>query len=320
LPHCWKCGKELPPETKFCTYCGTALAAAVPPPVMSAARKASHTKRNILVIVIVVLFIGVIMAASSTPRNIGTSTTAETTTELQSGSLIRIGEPFNMKMGSDEVPVQFTFTSARLTLGYDYTWADQGYKFLLLSIHARNMGNRETSLFSIFSKWEVTVDKGYVYEAKDTPFSLVNSIKPEEEIDSELTFMILTTTSPTEVRYYSTCMGSTANCDVTFLLDVKGIDQSVQVYEKLSLESCQMVDEKARLEIKNEGAYNVTIDKILLNGTVVSNEKTILVAGHWTEVLVPVNLKQGTGYGVEIMTVAGNSFTFDILPRAYSCA
>jgi hypothetical protein len=279
---------------------------------MAPPRKPSHVKRNILVLVIVVLFIGIIVAASNTPRNTTTSMTTQTTAELQSGSSIRIGEPFIMEMGSDNVPVQFSFTSAKLSNGYEGGgWADLGYKFLVLSIHAKNIGDRETSLFSIFSKWEVTVDKGYVYQAKDEPFSFMKSIMPEEERDGHLSFMILATTSPTEVRYYSTCAGSTESCDPTFLLDVKGIDQTVQVYETLSLSYYEIANDygSIRLGIRS-GGYNVTIDRILLNGTVVSNSRTILTG--LTDILVPFNFKQGTNYKLEIITVAGNSFTFDI--------
>ena len=176
--------------------------------------KASHIKRNIIIVVMLVLLVGVAAVALSTlgPET-GTKTT--TTPPQQQGNVIRIGQPFILKEGAEKIPVEITFASAWFTEAYEYNKAEKGYKFLVLEIQAKNLGMKKTDCFNT-TRWEVTVDKGYIYDGYCDLFLV--TVRPGETKTGSVFFEILATTSPLEVRYYSSYFGD----DPTLVLDVRG--------------------------------------------------------------------------------------------------
>jgi uncharacterized membrane protein len=163
--------------------------------------KASHVRRNVAVIGIVILLVA-ILAASISSRPSGT-----TSSEVQEGGTVTIGQTIIVKFGENEVPVRFIFNSASFngTIGEFHATPDSGYKFLVLDVSLRNVGNREVQTYMVGDKWEVTVDKGYVYQ-EFSSFGTVQTpsftLRPEEEKVGYIVFEILKDTTPLEVRYY----------------------------------------------------------------------------------------------------------------------
>jgi hypothetical protein len=168
--------------------------------------KVSHVRRNVAVIgvaVIVILMVAILAASISS----GPSGT--TTSEVQEGGTVTIGQAIILKFGENEVPVRFIFNSASFntTVGEYHSQADIGYKFLVVEVSAKNLGNREVETYIVGDKWEVTVDKGYVYqEWSGVIFGVVQTpsftLRPEEEKVGYIVFEILKDTTPLEVRYY----------------------------------------------------------------------------------------------------------------------
>jgi len=112
---------------------------------------------------------------------------------------IRIGQPIVVKiedyLSHDEVPTEFTITSAKIE-EWHITRARTGYKFLILQIRAKNMGRREVTVSFLppVGSWEVRVDNGYVYRASGPVFSL----RPGEVGEQDMPFEILASTRPVE--------------------------------------------------------------------------------------------------------------------------
>ena len=217
MQFCSRCGRELAKDAIFCPTCGASVAAPIPTPlsIPSPPIKVSHIKRNIVIVVMLVLLVGIAAAALSTPGpETGTQTT--TTPLLQQGNIIRMGQPFILKEGTEKIPVEITFISAWFTTTHEHWEAEKGYKFLVLEIQAKNLGMKKTDCFSTM-RWEVTVDKGYIYERKFCNLFMA-SIRPEETKTGYVFFEILATTTPLEVRYYSSYVGN----DPTLVLDMRG--------------------------------------------------------------------------------------------------
>lgn len=190
-------------------YCGSPQVTPVPThrPTPSLPSKASHVRRNVAVIGIVILLVAII-AASISLRPSGT-----TSSEVQEGGTVTVGQTIIVKFGEDEVPVRFIFNSASLntTCGYKgMHQADIGYKFLILKVSVKNVGDRQVETYDYrgadeIARWEVAVDKGYVYQ--EVKFGDVQTpeftLRPEEEKVGYIVFEILEDTTPLEVRYYS---------------------------------------------------------------------------------------------------------------------
>jgi len=120
---------------------------------------------------------------------------------LQRENVIRLGQPFTLKSGYDDIPVEITFTSAWFAMKHDYYKADAGYKLLVLTIQVKNVGMKETKTHCI-GKLELIVDKGYLYREKHCNLTC-RSLRPEEVKTGYVLFEILATTNPTEILYYA---------------------------------------------------------------------------------------------------------------------
>jgi Domain of unknown function (DUF4352)/zinc-ribbon domain len=201
MPFCSKCGKEAPPNSTFCMHCGSPLTAPVPRPTLSAPTRVSHIKRNMAVIGIIILMV-VVLAAGMSSRLSPTTTSSE----VQEGGTVTIGQAIIVKFGENEVPVRFIFNSASFNTTIGRIPADSGYKFLIVEVSVKNVGDREVVTYVMGDKWEVTVDKGYVYEEYATILLLWHNamftLRPEEEGAGYIVFEILNDTTPVEVNYY----------------------------------------------------------------------------------------------------------------------
>jgi hypothetical protein len=172
--------------------------------------KVSHVRRNVAVIgvtVIIILMITILGAS------ISSSPSGTTSSGVQEGGTVTIGQAIIVKFGENEVPVRFIFNSASLntTCGYKgMHQADIGYKFLILEVSVKNIGDRQVETYDYkgageIARWEVAVDKGYLYQ--EVNFGDVQTpeftLRPEEEKVGYIVFQILEDTTPLEVRYYS---------------------------------------------------------------------------------------------------------------------
>jgi hypothetical protein len=205
LPYCPTCGTELKPNEKFCTNCGSPVE---PSPATKSPSTPWHIRRNIAALVLVVALVGVLLAALS-PSPSQTATTTQGTTIVSStfpstsGELaVQLGQPFVIN-GSEtnNIPVQLTLTGMWFATDYEYVHADAGYKVFVISMEAKNLGTRETSVPTLGT--EVTVDKGYIYGASYDPFVGPDkgSLRPTEVKDDAVAFSILATTTPVKVTF-----------------------------------------------------------------------------------------------------------------------
>jgi hypothetical protein len=152
----------------------------------------------------IIILVVVVLAAGMSSRLSPTTTSSE----VQEGGTVTIGQAIIVKFGENEVPVRFIFNSASFntTIGEYHRQADSGYKFLVLGVSVKNVGDREVETYVIGDKWEVTVDKGYVYE--ELPFisfvvqTTAVTLRPQEEKVGYIVFEILNDTIPLEVNYY----------------------------------------------------------------------------------------------------------------------
>lgn len=149
-------------------------------------------------------------------QQVAAGTEATTIPPTQEGNRVRVGQPFIIKEGADKIPIEITFTAAWFTTAHKWRTADEGYKFLVIEIRAKNLGIKETVILCVV-RWEVTVDKGYVYKHETCDLSCA-SIRPEETKTGYVLFEILATTTPIEARYY----GSLWVDDPTLVLDMRG--------------------------------------------------------------------------------------------------
>jgi len=303
----------MPVGTKFCANCGASTTAPLPiAPHLQA--MPSHTKRNLAVVVILVIVLAV--AASASSRNQSQNPTSQTTTtqEFSTGGTVIFDQAFDMKMGSDEVPVEITFNGTWYERSAGYYQAESGYKYFALQIRARSMGIKETFLFSPLSIWEVSVDKGYLYQAKFHPFS-GETIKPEEVKSDVVAFEILESTTPLEVRYYDTCLGSTSTCSPTFVLNLRGL--TIPLKEELTIQSsysCIFHASKANLlNVTNSGLALVTIASVYYAGQMVSSSPTTVQPGETVSIAVTIPSSVQSGflqeYEVKVVTTQGSTFT-----------
>lgn len=247
MPFCSRCGKEVPPSSTFCMHCGSPVAAPVPRPPPSKPAKVSHLKRNLVVMGIIILVLVVIAAGSSLGPSGTTSTT--TTSTVQEGGTVTIGQPiivnFESSLTQNEVPVTFIFNSASFntTVGEYHSKADSGYKFLVVQVSVKNVGDSEVENYVVGDKWEVTVDKGYTYGlwSGESLFSVVQSpwttLQPQDQTTGYIVFEILNDTTPLQVIYYKQ-----PDSSPTIVLNLQGytIQQisAAQKYLAMQLSDC----------------------------------------------------------------------------------
>jgi len=315
--HCQHCSKELPSDAKFCDGCGASLTAPIPtPPTV----KVSHIKRTLTIVIMLVLLIGIFIVALYMPaQRTGTETT--TTRSTQQVNRIRMGQPFILKEGSEKIPVEITFISAWFTPTHFHFEANAGYKLLVLEIQAKNVGMKETQVF-LTDRWEATVDKGYVYEEKTCDLFLA-LIRPEENKTGYVLFEIPLTTSPLEVRYYSSVSGN----DPTLILDtrsevipLKGPTPSAK--EGLSMDSYEWAGSSLTLHIRNVGTVDVTVESYYIEeaGQIkagpISAKTTIAVNSVEHVTINPpagFNWASGHSYAIKLVTSRGTQFTFSAI-------
>ena len=313
LPYCSRCGAELASGVTFCTSCGARVGAPLAPPTPLQA-KPSHTKRNLAIIVIVVILVGTVAAASSHSTSQG-GIMQTTTSVLTSGSTVTFAEPFIVQ-DTDNVPVQMNFTGAwfQMGAGYDYVGATSPNKLFVVQFQMKNVGIRTTTVFSALSKWDVLVDKGYIYES-ELNFNFTDSVDPTQVVTNDVVFRILATTSPTQVRYYDTCAGSTADCSPTYTVDLNGV--TIPAREELQFAGgafCNLQQGAANLvNVTNTGLSPVTMATIYYDNQVVSSAATQVQPGETVSIPItipssiqPSSLQQ---YELKVVTATGNTFT-----------
>jgi hypothetical protein len=323
LPFCSRCGSEVKAGIKFCTNCGTPTGAPLPgappravfPPALS---KPSHRKRNLAIIVIVVILVGILAAASRTPSQTAT-VVSSTIDEVPVGGTIAMGQSFMMQ-GTDDVPVQVNFTTAWFSMGgsYGYNGATPPNKLFVLQFQMQNVGIRTTTVFSSLAKWDVLVDKGYIYE-NQLNWNFTNDLDPTQVSTNDVVFSILSTTTPTQVRYYDTCVGSTADCSPTYIVDLSNI--AISAKEELTFAysnpfACLFQNTTANvLNVTDSGLIPVTISTIYYDGQSVSTTPTRILPRETVSIpiTIPSNVQAGMmkQYEVKIVTTSGNTFTMN---------
>lgn len=200
------------PNTRFCTSCGAPVSALPAQAVPTGPTKRRPWFAVITIVLIILAFLG---GASITPERVVTVTTtqvsASTVTKTVTTGLtvvtpgvqrLKIGQTF-VVLAKDKVPVEITFTRAWYTDRMGLTTADKGYKFVVLDVTVKNVGTKETSVFSMFSQWTVKVDKGYTYNQKSIWYLPLDA-RPEETKTGYVYFEILQDTIATEIRCIDT--------------------------------------------------------------------------------------------------------------------
>ena len=277
-------------------------------PTPATSVKPSRIKRNVVIVVIVVLIVGAVAAATSRPSPEAPNQTT-TPTELTPGSTLQLRQRYIMKTGSDTIPVMVTFSAV-----WFQSSREPDYKQFVLEIQVKNTGTKETSLFGIFaSKWELTVDKGYIYDSKNYPYF---SIRPEEAKNTTLTFEILKSTVPSQLRYYDACLGSTAQCQPAFILDLQGA--TIPIREELSIGQntliCIMSTGKQSLNVTNVGLASVSVTAVLVNGQTVYTGQTQINSGQTVTIRITVPDGVRSSYELMIVTAGGSAFKFSCYP------
>lgn len=196
------------PNAKFCAVCGASVSA-----LPSQVAPAVPTKRRpwFWVIAIVMIILAFLTGTAIVPERVVTTTrtsvlTSYITRVVTSGPTavttgvqrVKIGQTLTV-LGEDNVPVEITFTKVRYSDMIGLYTADKGYKFAILDVTVKNVGTKETRVFSWIDDWTVTVDRGYVYKAKSASY-LPESVRPEEVKTGYVFFEILQDTTAVEIR------------------------------------------------------------------------------------------------------------------------
>jgi len=112
--------------------------------------------------------------------------------------LIRLRVPLIIGI-EDERPVELTFTSTWLSTTHHFTYgfreSDEGYRFLVFLIQARNLGPRTVTPV-IVEGFEVLADNGYIYSEIDSP---TFGLRPGESKVDYLIFEILSSVNPVQL-------------------------------------------------------------------------------------------------------------------------
>jgi hypothetical protein len=254
-----------------------------------------------------VLLMGIVVIAffATGPPTPPAGTTA---LKVQEGGTVSIGQPFFLKFGTDDVPVKVVFDSAWLTRTHESYEAEMGYKLLVIQLTVQNIGTKEVDTFSFLDKWEVTVDKGYVYEAKSQPYL---DVRPEEKKTAYVIFEILEQTNPMEVsyrRFLSTSVAATLN-----LKGYNFVTTTIAANEYLLVKSHDWPEGGTlTLQIRNYGSVSATIDKVYIDGLLASDEDALVKPGSEVEIVCSnpsgLSLERLSTHKVKIVTVLGNTF------------
>lgn len=112
----------------------------------------------------------------------------------------RLGEAFVIEM--DKQPVEVTFTRLHFESSISYSKAGPGYKFAVIDLKYRSLGNVEARVY--WANWkdpELKVSTGYSYKVylfAGIDYKL--SVKPGEVVAGYMCFEIPVDASPIEVR------------------------------------------------------------------------------------------------------------------------
>ena len=254
-----------------------------------------------------VLLIGIVMIAFFTAGP-PTPPVGTTLLQVQEGGTVSIGQPFILEYGTDDVPVRIVFDSAWFTTTHEIYEADSGYKLLVLQLTVQNIGSKEVDTFGFGDKWEVQVDKGYVYEAKSQPYL---DVRPEEKKTGHVIFEILEQTSPVQVSYrqfLSTSVAATLN-----LTGYSFVTTTIAAKEYLLVESYDWPEGGALvLRIRNYGSVSATIDKVYIDGLLASDEDALIKPGSVVEIVCSnpsgLSLERLSMHNVKVVTMVGNTF------------
>lgn len=202
---------------------------------------------------------------------------------------------------------------------HGYSGATRPYKLFVLQFQMKNVGIRTTSVFSDLSKWDVLVDKGYIY-GSELNFNFTAGVSPEQSVTNDVVFSIIATTTPTEVRYYDSCSGSTADCSPTFTVDLHGVN--IPAKEELTIRGtnvlgCFFTQGKPNLlNVTNTGLIPVTIAAVYYADQIVTSNPTLVQPGETVSIpiTIPSNIRPGSGiygeqYDIKVVTTQGNTFT-----------
>ena len=198
------------PNAEFCASCGAPVSA-----LPSQGAPAAPTKRRswFWVIAVVMMILAFMSGASIAPERgftvtttyVSTSTftklvTTAPTVATSSVQRVKIGQTFTV-LGKDKVPCEVTFTKVRYDTKVSWNTADKNYKFVIVEVAVKNLGNTETTVFgSVLGSygWTVKVDKGYVYKVEGD--TLPGYLRPEEIKTGYVYFEILQDTAATEMQ------------------------------------------------------------------------------------------------------------------------
>lgn len=261
-----------------------------------------------------VLLIGIVAIALFTGQP-STPPTGTTAAQLQEGGTVSIGQPFIMKFGTDEVPVRVVFDAAWFTTTHEYSEAESGYKFVVIQLKAQNIGNKEVDTFGPLDKWEVTVDKGYLYQAKSSPYL---DVRPEETKTGYVTFEILEQTYPTEVRYRQ-FLSSSPSIRLN-LREYHLVTTTAAARESLYLDSYKWLENRTLiLEVRNYGSVTAIVHRVYIDALLVSDQDFLTKPSSVVEIMcstpLDLSLEPGSRHEVRIVTMVGNTFEFTVYYR-----
>lgn len=196
------------PNAKFCPTCGSTVSVLQ---VQATPAEPKALSRWVWIGVIAMIILAFLTGTAIVPERVVTTTRTSVTTSIVTRIVttgptvattgiqrVKIGQTITV-LGSDKVPVEITFTKLWYADKAGYSTADKGYKFAVLDVTVKNVGTKETKVFSFFNKWTVTVDKGYTYDAKSTGY-LPESVRPEDVKTGYVYFEILQDTTAVEFR------------------------------------------------------------------------------------------------------------------------
>jgi hypothetical protein len=268
---------------------------------------------------------------TSTRLVVGSSTTESgvsaisTSTEITGASavVVHVGQPINLTMGSDGIPVEVIYNGTwfakslhcDMWRGCDAT-AVPGYKLFVLQYEVINVGNRSTTLnftdpFSLGSQWEVQVDKGYIYSGTDLLVGFPPTLQPTAIYSNLIYFQILNYTTPVEARYFNHCYDeSTTQCKLTWKVDLHAA--SIAPIEELQAppECYDYRGETMPFNVTNSGLIKVTIVAISINGSPTNISPSSLAVGQTATFQLPIPQNAPSAYDIVIVTAKGNAFTF----------
>ncbi|MCD6522488.1 MAG: DUF4352 domain-containing protein [Candidatus Diapherotrites archaeon] len=99
--------------------------------------------------------------------------------------------------------ITIIFEEPRITKQISLFEPDEGYKFVIINIVAKNNGVRETNFPLHYRYAKLIVDRGYQYTHNSWLSDRIYSIKPGDEEEGSLVFEILDETTPLELQFHN---------------------------------------------------------------------------------------------------------------------